>query len=195
MQQSIGFRWRDDKVMAEASGLVAKLALGAGDGKKHGNPLYESSEFIGFPTQLWSEAVLRTALTPDPSGDPGYRRGIHLYDLLAESWWKIKADEGEDPLAEEALLSLAAYLPSREEWAFSDEQIEHALSVFVALPKNRSEFMEPGRWISLLERYYIKAWPNHPQTPGSERWMAEEDAAERQGRQPHHSSISNPFLL
>lgn len=169
-------RWSDSKVFDESADRLAKLAMGACDGTKHGNPLYDSSAFIGYPTRRNTEALFRTALAlPDNGKVDG--RGIPLGQLFAAAWERVDADAGEDDAAKSLLQDFFDAIEAGEEWTGAPEQIERALKVLAS-------FDDDALWV-----LYVKAaWPNHPGTPGSPRW----NEVEAQGG-PHESS-ANPFV-
>lgn len=148
-------RWDDAKVLDEAADRLAKLALGACDGLKHGNPIYDASSFIGYPTRRNTEALVRLVLTPGKEAAP-YARGFSLNEFFAAAWERVVADPGEDAEAEALLVATHEAILAGEEWSGSAEQIDRAAAVIASF--------DPA---SLWVRYVQAAWKNHPQTPGS----------------------------
>lgn len=171
-------RWTDAEVLDRASGTLAKLALGACDGQKHGNPMYEKSEFVGYTTRRNVEEWIRTALTPAPEAEPGFQRGFTLKVVCAETWEKIVADEGDDAAAEALLMKKYEEILSDEPWKPTPEMIDRAVAALAS-------FDPESLWVL----YVQAAWPNHVQTPGSDKWN------EVEARGGHHETVDNPFLL
>lgn len=169
-------RWSDAKVLDEAADRLAKLALGACDGLKHGNPMYDASAFIGYPTRRNTEALVRLVLTASGDAAP-YARGFSLNEFFAAAWERVVADPGEDADAEALLVAAHEAILAGEEWAGSAEQIDRAAAMIASF--------DPA---SLWVRYVQAAWPNAPQTPGSPGWIAAEE------RGNPHETVDNPFL-
>jgi hypothetical protein len=171
-------KWDDAKVLDEAATRLAKLALGACDGQKHGNPFYGDSAFIGYPTRRNTEALVRLALTTDPLAvSDNYDRGFSLKELFAAAWERVVADEGDDAAAEALLMKKYEEILAGEVWSGTPEMIDRAVAALASYDPE-----------SLWVQYVQAAWPNHPQTPGSPGW----EAAEAAGNP--HETVDNPFL-
>lgn len=171
-------RWSDAKVADEVPDRIAKLALGACDKTKHGNPLYDASEFIGYPTRRNTEEMVLEFLRPVNEKKPlESGRGFPLGQLFAEAWERVDADAGEDDAAKALLQDFFDAIEDGEEWTGSPEQIKRAVSMLAS-------FDDASLWV-----LYVKAaWPNHPQTPGSKRWLEVEATG------GPHESVANPFV-
>lgn len=177
-------RWNDAKSMEVAAQFFARIAMMAGDGTTHHNPSYPS--WVGYPTRPRAEALVRLVLTPGPDpNDAGYVRGFPIKAFFENIWNYIDLDPGED---DEAKALVVAYYERILEavpgnvWVASTENIDLAVSLLA------SSFPD-----SLWTVGVVRAFPDHPQTPGSPKWIAEEEKAKTQGRQAHHESDPNPF--
>lgn len=169
-------RWSDAKVFDETADRVARLAMMAADGKPHNNPFYPPT--IGYPTRKNTEELLRTALGAVDDPDPlAAGRGFALQDIFAGAWERIDADEGEDQGAKDALPPLYAQITEGEEDWLKLPELERAVLVLAS-------FAETSLWVTAVQA----AYPLHPQTPGSPKWLAAEAAGNP------HETVGNPFL-
>lgn len=140
-------RWSDAKVLDECADALARLALMAGDGERHG--------FTYLTRRRW-EALVRLVLTPDPDGGEGYKRGFPMNEWFAAAWERVHADAGDDPEAEGLL---ASYFDQ-----IGDGVVEKAVEALAS-------FSPDSLWVIAVQA----AYPGHPQTPGSPGWIAAEE--------------------
>lgn len=140
-------RWDDAKVLDESADMLARLALMAGDGERHG---------FTYPTRRRCEALFRLALTPDAEADAGYKRGFSLQDLFAAAWERVHADAGDDPEAEALLSEYFAKI--------GDGGADGAARALAS-------FDDDSLWVIAVQA----AYPAHPQSPGSPGWLAAEE--------------------
>lgn len=171
-------RWSDAKVMDEAADRIARLALMAADGQTHGNPYYAFNPSIGYPTRRNTDGLVRTALAPVDDAHPlTSGRGFGLEQLFAEAWERVDADEGDDEAAKALLVDFyGRVLPEGEVWEGTHAQLERAVSLLASSD-------EGSLWTLAVQA----AYPEHPQTPGSQKW----NDAEAEGNP--HESVANPW--
>lgn len=181
MQASTGLNWDDDKVLDETADMVARLAMMAADGTPHGNPYYPSK--IGYPTRRRVSDMIRTALTPVPDAEEDHNRGFDLDTVFSAAWDRVDADPGDDEEAKALLMACYTTIserltpPGGGRPPFTvEEVIEVSLGVLAS-------FDPESLWVRAVQ----SAYPDHPQTPGSDGW----NAAEAKGNP--HESVGNPW--
>lgn len=167
MEQSLGFNWNDAKSLDETADTIARCSLMACDREPHG---------FTYPTRKRFELLLRGALTPQPDQEPGDQRGISLKKLCSEAWERIHADAGEDIAAEDLLMEKYEEVLRDGPWVYTPEAVERVVEVFAS-------FEPTSLWTLAVQA----AYPEHPQTPGSAKWME----AEAKGNP--HESVANPW--
>lgn len=138
------------------------------------------SLFRVYPTRLHFAAMLRTAFKPFEADWTG-GMGLSLKQVFADAWDYLKGAGASDS-ALAYLNELYERILSGEAWTGSEAQIERAVAVLASVEAD-------SLWTLAVQR----GFPEHPQTPGSAKWVAEEEKAQAQGRPAHHESDANPF--
>lgn len=158
-----GIKKRDAADWSEESGAeIARLALMLADGDPHKDPRYP--RLTQFPTRRRVAGLIEGAL----------RFGVHPDTILADAWDFVQADEGED---EAALALVSEYRNTISAgWTGTEEEIANAVFLLAS-------FDPTSLWARAVQR----AYPEHPQTPGSRGWLE----AEAKGNP--HESVACPW--
>lgn len=153
-----GIKKRDAEDWAKESGAeTARCCLMLADGTQHKDPRYPN--LTQFPTRRRVASLVEGAL----------RFGVHPDNIFADAWDFVQADEGEDEVALEILSEYRNAVSAG--WTGSEEDIANAVFLLASF--------DPG---SLWTRAVQAAYPDHPQTPGSDKWNEAEDKGN-----PHES--------